>query len=522
MAGATVAFEARSGDGSIKTAADGTFTIYPKHHLAMNLVASTPDGPYGMSEVAQVLPGDRPKLRLGEKHQIQVTVLNGNGEAVPDASLLTVVPATDNHSGFLGGFMPIPGTDWIKTNAQGQASLPAPGQKFTISVRKDRYEFQRAGPYEAGEAPADVTVTLAKVPTLRGRVTHRGLPVAGAEIQVAMRLDDFVPLEQGFPMRIFKNRGMDYRTDENGRFDCPIEGDTGAMTLLALAEGLATAEFEVDLLPGEGTEGIEIKMTEGGSLGGSLLPPQGEDPQQLIVAASRGDGEVVWTRPDADGHYEFLHLTPGPWRVEGRDREPARVSLSAANSDEEKDFKWNVDIRDGERTSFDVDMRQLGDVEIHGQFTVDGIPAKGWVVTVTMPLHSTVDRDAPVTATEDDGRFLLIVRSGTYHLQIEGELPGGARVKVLRDVTLKGQRLDLDVSLVTGWIEDSVPAGTKQARLVRGNYSRGDRELTEVPVAADGALRARVPVGKASLQTPAGTNVMFDGWRYLRMVEVEH
>ena len=517
--GASVFFESQKGDGSVKTRSDGTFTIYPRSPFAMKISAQTPKGPYGMSEAVTASPGDRLELQLSKKQLIRVHVVDEQRRPVEAASLLTMASTPDQATSFGNGFDVIPGTDWIETDSSGQATLLVPGQAFAISASMDGYEFQRAGPFEPGEAPQELTVTLVKKPTLSGRVTHRGEPVAGAEIKTARRVPDFIPLEQGFPMRLFNGGGPSYRTDDQGRFDCPAQGENEGLTLLAIADGLATSEVELDVPPGEGIAGFEIKMTEGGTLRGTLLAPPGEDPRKLVVAASRGDGEVLWTRPDADGHYELHHLAPGPWRIEGRDREPAREMLSAANSEEDKDFKWNVDIREGETTSFDVDMRQLGDVEIHGQFTVDGVPVEGWVVTVATPIHATVEKSAPATKTGTDGRFLLVVRSGKYHLQMDGELPGGAKVKVLREVRLEGQRLDIDVQLATGQVEETIEGDAGTARFVRGNYYEGNREVTTVPVPEDRVLRARLPIGTSSLQTPEG-NSRYDSWRYLRSLTV--
>ncbi|MCP3920246.1 MAG: sigma-70 family RNA polymerase sigma factor [bacterium] len=517
-ANARIAFESNAlmQEGSLTADGQGRFRLVPRGDAPVRAIARDATDRFGPSAVTTVRIGTEVELRLTEKRVIALLVTDPSGQPIERAS---VMPFIQSESGRMDGMDVIPGQDRIRTDADGRLQVPVPAETFLISGSKTGYDGRRLGPFEPKSAPAELTLELVPEPQIDGRVLAYGKPVAGMRISIAQRIPDFVPREAGFPIRFFNNRGGEIESGPHGRFQCPVDKEWTEITTLATGDAYATGETELTVAKGEGASGVVIEVTHGGVVTGTVLPPPGQSASGYVVAASRGDGFPVWTRADEDGRYRLEHLTPGAWRVEGRDREPAREVLSVANRPEDKEFNWNVGVVDGEEVQFDVDMRGLGDIELSGRFTIDGEPAQGWTAELVAP-RETMQREArPAAELDRTGNFTLTARAGRYDLRLLGTLPGGVRVEVLREVQLEGTRREWDGTLTTGALSESVEGDHEEVRLVRGHYYEGDREITHAPVTA-GHCDVRIPSGRSSLQTSAGMTDFGQAWQTLRMVDV--
>lgn len=521
--GVEVAFtNALDGDeGKLPVDDAGRFVYVPKGKAEskVEFLARDPSGALGLSELVGASAGDTEvRLVMGERRVIRFTVVEPGGAPIADASLMAFIDRPNPM--MVGGGSPLPGDDWTRTNEDGLAEILVPRAGFFVSVSEHGYQGHRAGPFEPASAPEALVVELTPEPRIEGRVFYGSAPVAGARITIGMRIPDFVPRESGFPVRFFTNQDHGIVSDAEGRFACPVDPEWSTVTVLARAPGFATGETELTLVPGKGSAGVVIEVTRGGSVVGKVLPPPGQPAAGLVVAASRGDGHPVWVRADAEGRYRFDGLTPGAWRVEGRDREPAREVLSVANRPEDEEFAWNVDIVDGVESALDVDMRHMGVIALHGRFLIDGQAPAGWIAELEPP-QDTISRSPPAAVEiAEDGTYLLDAAAGRHTLKLSGPLGAHSRSEVMRDVDLTGPRFDYVSELTTGTLEAQVDAGTPTVRLVRGPYYEGEREITFVTPGPDGAIAARVPVGNTSLQVETSGGAYGRGWRSVRMVEV--
>jgi RNA polymerase sigma factor (sigma-70 family) len=486
----------------------------------VTLVAVDPARRYGPSaETVVAIGATDVRLELRPMRTLEVTVTNAAGEPLEDALvaplLALAVPDRERRHR-----LPV-GEDWTETDAEGRGALCVPDAEFVVSVSAPGYRLHHSERFAPAHTPASLAITLRSEPMLRGVVVRGSKPVAGALLSIGAHHEGLVPLEAGFPLRMFITDRDVTESDEHGRFVLPVEDASIDLSVLARSAEHATGEVIVTLEPGRDVEGIVVHVTAGGAVEGTLLPPPGVDPRTLVVAASRGDGFPVWTRPDAEGRYRLERLTPGPWRVEGRDREPVRDVLGAANRPDESDFRWNVVVREGATARCDVDMRDQGTALLHGRFLIDGAPASGWRVALELR-EPEFGRAEPPSATLDEaGRFLLAAPAGLYDLSLSGTLGEGAaraEVTALRKLELRGPRLDWESTLTTGALRGSVAPGTARLRLVRGHFRDGEREVTEFVPAANGAYDVRVPAGKSSLQHEAEGRYGF-GWRTLETVE---
>ena len=517
--GAEIAFESQAlmQEGSLSADSQGRFVLVPKGDGLLQVIARDAEGRHGPSLVTDVRIGMKVELQLTELRTVEVLVQDSDGEPLESAA---VMPFITSESQWMDGMAVLPGQDWIRTDAEGHASVPVPAQDFLISSSMRGYEGLRLGPFEPANAPEELVFELVSEPKIEGRVLRYGEPVEGMRVMVAQRIPDFVPLEAGFPIRFFGSRYGSVESEADGSFACPVDPEWSEITVLATKEGYATGEVELSVEPGKGADGVAIEITDGGVLTGVLVPPPGQSPRSYVVAASRGDGFPEWTHPDENGRYRLEKLTPGPWRVEGRDREPVRDVLSVANRPEDKEFNWNVDVIDGEEVVFDVDMRGLGDIELSGQFLIDGEPAAGWTAELVLPLEASRREAVPAVELDSGGNFTMTARAGRYDLRLSGTIEGKVKIEALREIRLEGTQQRWDGNLTTGPLSESVEGDHDEARLVRGHYYEGDREITLLPIEG-GRCEGRVPTGSSSFQISDGMSNFGELWRSLRMVEVQ-
>ena len=511
-AGATVHYKTRYDEHKTTAEADGTFRIFLVEQAPVVLVAQAPDSMHGLSAVKEATPGTEVELHLAPAWNLSVAVVDSQARPIEGASVLPLM--SDERT--------TPGFDWETTGADGRVGLRLPLEPTLLRVGKTGFEYATAGPFEPGSSPSEVSVTMAKKPTIQGRVVHNGQPVQGAKVEIARRQDGIFTMQQGFTMRLFfGGRSSEFYSGEDGRFEYPVDPEWTSVSLVATSQGLATGEIALELEPRQGAADVIIEMTGGGSIIGNLLAPPGVAPEQLVIAASRGDCKPVWTRPNADGSYELRGLTPGPWRVEGRDQEPVIEMFAVANDPEDQDFKWNAEVVDGEATQHDVDMRQLGDVRVHGSLRIDGVPAAHWRVTALAPVFADTKRVTTATTTDESGQFVLVTQSGRCDLQLEGTLPGGASVKFLSETRLSGTRVDWEHNLTTGPLNEAIDDAIDEVRLVSGSAYKGDRTFTSLPITQPGRAEAQIPAGKSSLQKRDPDSPHPDAWSHIQWVVIQ-
>lgn len=520
VSGAKISYESYGSgvEGDVLSDADGRFELVQSGDSTIQMLAVDPSGTFGMSRSASVGGGEEVTLRLSALKTLSISVVDGDGAAVTNASVS--ITLLEGESLFHGGGRPVPGGSWRRVDARGQRAVDVPDERFRVTVSADGYLAGRAGPFERETTPAEVVVTLEAEPAVTGRVTAGGRPVPGASVYLAQRADGFLPREAGFTQRHMLRRHEHWTTDEDGRYSATIDPDWEMATVMVIppagSEELSNGELQITLDPEGGFEDADVDLVAGASIEGTLVPPPGEMVESMVVAASRGDGFHVWMHPDGEGRFRFDGLTPGDWRVEGRLRAPAREILSVARG-EEREFRWNALVESGGVARVDVDMRQQGMVEVHGRLLVTGASAEGWSVRVE-ELSQQIERTVrPAVEIDSSGFFTLQLESGTRELVFEGELPGGARAKITRTLEVVGPRTEWEGELgVASWSAKDLPKG-KPLRLIKG-YNTGAQEIVRFEANEEGGFEGLVPVGKSSLQVADGEAFYGLGWRALRLV----
>ncbi|MFT6108412.1 MAG: hypothetical protein ACJA2W_001324 [Planctomycetota bacterium] len=520
-AGAIVSYDKRGtgDDGKITADDDGSFVFFPGGNAVVEFVARDAKEAFGMSSPVVTERGAADLvLELTERRVVRLHVVDAKtGSSIERAAVMVMLE--DGGSMFVGGGRPFPGQSWKYTDAQGRIDVEVPAEKCSISASLSGYDGERAGPWESVDIPAELRIELQPDPAVEGRVLAYGKPVGGAKVLIGQRIDGFVLLEQGFPVRFFNHSDQGVETDAEGRFSCPVDPEWTELTLVAFPESFASGEIDLTVVAGEGARSVVIEVTNGGAIEGTVTPPPGGVAEGLIVAASNGDGHPQMTRVLADGTYRHEGLGPGPWHVEVMETEPTNDTRSIAQTDEQKDFKFNVDVVDGKTATLDLDARSLAQAELFGTLLIDGQPAAGFVASVTSDRYQQYSDDVPATEVDGSGEFVLQVPNGDCEVHFVGTLGTGHRIEIIRLFNFKGVRVDWSEDVQLGRLQANVAPSSLEHRVIRGGNRDADREFVLLSPAKDGKIDAPSPIGDVWIQT-LQTHSFGRMWTTIKVVPV--
>lgn len=339
-----------------------------------------------------------------------------------------------------------------ETLSPGVIRLSVPQDTFQVAASAPGYEHHYGdGPLEPESAPATIEVRLTAQPMLRGRVLAEGEPVEGAWVEVSQRMGPKFPiLVQGFRTRLFNGGSGQATTDAEGRFEVPISEQSDfskGVHVVAGKDGWAVAEQEIDAEP---TRDIELVLTVGGAIEGTVLMPDGVSAQGTVVAASNGNGRVLETRVDENGEYRLEHLAPGPWELKHLE-ESSEMTMSVAQTPHPGQYQGDCEVRLGQTTEYDIDQRGSR-TSFEGTLTIDGLPAAGWSAILQPATPWGFERSGPATLLDAKGGFSLTITAEKAQLVLESSADGDHR-SLSRDYDLNGQLQTPEVAFLTGSIE---------------------------------------------------------------------
>jgi hypothetical protein len=259
------------------------------------------------------------------------------------------------------------------------------------------------------------------------------------------------------------------KSSEDGRFlfrGVP-EGD---YTLTATHEDHPPSDaMEISLAEGESQTGVEIQLTAGGGIAGTVF---GED--QLPLPGARvfadkvkpgesrarlhdlfgGGGERATA--DINGNYEFKGLAPGEYKVGLGEEEAGAVMMSVViDGQNDDDSRQSVIVREGETIEFDI--YDIPGGEINGFVTEAGKGVEG--VTVELfPAEGLSFMPIKSASTDGQGGYVMAdVKPGDYRVRLA--LPGAPET-IEETVSLSPagqavQNFDLPTGRVSGTILDA-------------------------------------------------------------------
>lgn len=451
------------------------------------------DGP---SAPARWAVGDGPvELALTEPRTAAIRVVDQEGEPVEGATVTTRQVGDP--------FSQSPGLPFGATDAAGRVELVVPPESPVLfAARPDGYAPGEAGPLQPDALPGEIAIELASSPELRGVVLAGGRPISGATIELCELLPlEFVFRTQGFPQRFLSHGEIHARSDANGEFVARTSG-SGRAKLLVEAPGWALAEVELELDDAL-DDVVTVELVRGGSIEGVVTVPSGESPRGLVVALSRGDSRARSVRTDDAGSFRVDGLTPGPWRVETRDVEPASGVVAIAHDGDDQDFAWNCEVVDGVTSYVELELATTGDSVLEGLYLVDGAPAAGWSATVERRDYDSRARAIAPTELDASGRFELHVPQDDYELTLRSPVGAAVELTVSVQVEVEGARASWSGELRTASLRGAVEPGAR-LRAVAGSsgQAEGSRFVTAVFTCDEAGAFAvgGLPVGEVSLQ----------------------
>ena len=480
---------------SVECDAGGRFQVDVHASVAHGLAALDPGGRFGPSPRVRAAPGEADVvLTLTPRREFALRVVDAaDGAPLEGASCLAVI--ADDHADSLD-------QPWRKTDAEGRVELLARAAAFAVYVSADGFARAELGPLEPDALPVEaLEVRLERPDVLRGRVLHGGTGVPGAKIELVRDLGERSrEVQVGFPSR-YDSVWRSSESDAEGRFALEVrevEPDE-RYALLVMAEGFAQAELVLDALDtSPEAEPVEVELVRGGSVEGRVLVHPGRSAEGVVVGLSRGDGKPHFVRSDAAGAFRVEHLTPGPWRIEDRSEFPEDRTLNMARADE-MPFEWNLEVREGEATWVELDLRWQEDLRVAGRLVLGGVPAEGWSAQLRSGRYADRPFELAPTRLDAEGRFRAEARPDRLGLVLLSPADEPPLRRISLAVRVDQDLEPLELAFSTGRVVGRAKPGAR-LRLVQG---RMDALLFEVEFEADAEGFFDVqgaPAGELSLQ----------------------
>jgi protocatechuate 3,4-dioxygenase beta subunit len=348
----------------------------------------------------------------------------------------------------------------------GASRLDLPASARTDPTGAFRVTLKRAGLYDVrAEAKglaartiekvrpgATLSITLAKGRSVEGTVRDAttGEPVVGARVEA--RENGIAPVADDPLAGV-----IEAVSDAKGRYR--LEGLRDAAHVLSVAAKGYGRAFKTNVVPGRTAAFL---LLPGVSLSGTVWGPQKKPVEGALVQAERempGRGRLRPEVTDAQGRYEVMGITPGPYRLVVRHKDHAPTVVSGVYVEAAADSRVDV-VMDrpvpliGRLVGPDPEARVVGSVTVT---EIDGKPAP---VSLFDVLHAETDAG---------GRFRLMALGPGDHV-LEVTAPGYASRRVEVSVRVGAQADAGDIALevglaIRGKVKDKAGAPVADARI---------------------------------------------------------
>lgn len=349
-------------------------------------------------------------------------------------------------------------------------------------------------------------VVLDPIPTIRGRVVHRGQTVAGARVMLlAARKAGLIV--NGFAARY--SRKASVVTDATGAFSLDADSDLRVASLRVQKAGFAPSMLDEVKVGPQGRDGLVIEVGRGVEVFGRVLDNGARPVPFAVVGLNDFSGSARTVTCDSTGKYRFENVADGNYELRTSERriDEGSEAFSVLSTSSPVANTGNISIR-GRDKEHDI---RLGSCRLEGRLRIDGCSAQGWQVDLQAPGRLRSYAQVKLTpngsyklATELPGRYLLEFSSpggplGVVRIQAEIELE--ARTNTREDfVTLRPFSAPATNRQGSGWLVQEGPE--------KGWKIRASCEVLE------GVLKAALaPVGP--VQYTVGFSRRRDGPTYI-------
>jgi hypothetical protein len=245
----------------------------------------------------------------------------------------------------------------LATRGPGENRVACPGEEFRLEVEAPGHRPAMDGPFASGALPAHLDVVLERSPRVRGRVVAGGAPLARASVE--LRYYDERGSMTVAGLRCVSSPFVDSQatSDVDGRFELVLVEDRSFLVRASHADWAVGETVPYAPSAVARTEGfsVEVELTAGGTIEGSLHSASGERVDGRFVVVHHGDGAPRCTRTDRDGRYRFDRLAPGAWLVLVREEELDPNSTSYGGYRGDAPLEWSCTVEPDRTTRFDLD-----------------------------------------------------------------------------------------------------------------------------------------------------------------------
>lgn len=289
----------------------------------------------------------------------------------------------------------------------------------SLEVHSDAYHAAKFGPFDRDVFPTELEAVLTDLRLVRGLVTHDGLPVAGARIELLAKGLDAA---EGIPSGLFYGYdGFRALTNSAGAFATGSDFPHMPYYARACADGLAVGIAGPVRV---GDPPLVVELSNGGTIEGTLRLQSAGNGSGKHILLYRDDYEPESksecgrsiTTADAEGRFRFEHVAAGDWlvklaptskRPEDREQEPVEF------------VPFVVSVRDNETTH--LDMNLAGPVaHLEGDLRLNGRPwSRAYVCLRVIGDRAFIIDTVPGS---NDGKWSVRARTpGKYRLVVRGD-----------------------------------------------------------------------------------------------------
>lgn len=365
-------------------------------------------------EIRRVTAGD-PENRLRSSTTRRGQLLKSPCVLRLGATLPVVVCAHSSGDAPLGGVnvscevVPIPAAD-APTDDENEGNGTSGGSEeggrvelwmvdgsATLTVHADGFLDRSVGPFRVRDQHDPIDVALTPAPAVMGRVLFEGRPLAGATVSVCQSPTGG-SIVDGAPSRaFFTGFGTGTPTSADGTYRV-LWNNGGPIYVRAHAPGFAaTAIGPLESEPDRSLENVDVELTRGGTLAGTVLPGRDGSMAHFVVI-SDGDGVPRSWPLGSDGTFRVEHLTPGAWNVRTHGVALPYGAVCGAYDTPARELPSNCIVREGETTTLVITADETLACVVRGVVEDLGALEDGWKATIgsdTVPIANFVARPDP-------------------------------------------------------------------------------------------------------------------------------
>lgn len=479
---------------SDSTEKDGSFRIPALEGGPIELCASAPTRPFGDAYARDVVPGSGDvELRLTEPRWIDLTVVDEAGAPIEHYSVGSILAESD-----MG---PWHGDD----RPGGRARAIARARPTFVAVDAVGFRRERVGPFTVLDAPAALTIALAREVVVRGVVRREGRGAANVYASLHP-LYDSPRVRRDALMQDAGPAVSTATTSADGTFALAAPRDGRYVVAATFRDDTRVASGVLEVRKGADVHDLVLDADEVGALDGRIASSKSARASHVVLSNGGPHARIVAV--EADGTFTAPGLAPGSWQLRAAVKPNQRAELLPPGETIDDPTLRSFEIRARATTRLDVDLTGVDPRAVEGRLRFDGRAPRRWTASLTP--DGTVDARATSAPVLDDATFDVAAEwfgGHTLSLRSSGTDRRDDRVDAHVDVGARTVRVDL--ALETGTLDARGAANAR--RELRVELAEDASWVTTFDFDAEGrALLDGLPRGIARIRALDSETVLVE------------